>query len=613
MAKKKNTSPSYFSKKERQEYMANFNPRFPKLSKNHQFMDISDFGMAKFIEMLSELDNPDYEGFQCITLRGRKKDDAECMKLMQSMPTHDMKEFISNMNIPRNRNVYFTKSCYKKVGTWAGKDVLGFRMIAVDIDDHRNLTNKWSLEEREDNIARFLSAIDGILTEDSEIPFPNGCIYTGRGIQLIWFLHQASAKLEFMYRDVAKFICDRLENILKSGEFGRLQVDRAASVGPSRLCRLPGTYNIQAKRHAYYVHFHDVRMDLVKQWENTVYLREQIKRDPLNYYKNPLYQGKQRLESLNKLLELRGYNITEGMRNTACLIMASTYQYAGFSDDDAIANVLAINNRFPVPMRERALVTSMNSIRRKKYRYHNSTIIQSLGISQEEQDVIGLLPEGTKPKKKKNKHKKRDAERRAKKDARNKQILEMHDDGCSISQISRDMGITRNTVARVINENGSPSKGKSKSKKSKNVARPITPALLGPQELLIAQTEEKQTVPTIAEIYAKTGPVPLACDLTLMHEAAKTPDNVPKVECAESTTADKMDTKTSITDANIITDTANDSIADTHVSGASADNVSSESGGCIPQSSPNSPPSSSQNSCQKGAKESCEIPIHRRP
>ena len=131
-----------------------------------------------------------------------------------------------------------------------------------------------------------------------------------------------------------------------------------------------------------------------------------------------------------------------------------------------------------------------------------------------------------------------------------------------------------------------------------------------PQNMLNAKTEEKQTVPTIAEIYAKTGPVPLACDLTLMQEAASAPGNVPKVECAEPTTDDKMDTKASMTDTNIITDTANNTIADTQVSATKVSAESGGSGGYPPQSPP---PNPSQNLHQKGAKESCEIPIHRRP
>lgn len=106
------------------------------------------------------------------------------------------------------------------------------------------------------------------------------------------------------------------------------------------------------------------------------------------------------------------------------------------------------NAGFKSPMTEKELQQTVCTAQRKAgYQYSNEKLIALLGITEEEQSVIGLFavpqhrPNAT-----------RDEVRKALREGRDSKIVELHESGISQSEIARQLKINRKTVARVLKD-----------------------------------------------------------------------------------------------------------------------------------------------------------------
>ena len=110
------------------------------------------------------------------------------------------------------------------------------------------------------------------------------------------------------------------------------------------------------------------------------------------------------------------------------------------------------NAGFKSPMTEKELQQTVCTAQRKAgYQYSNEKLIALLGITEEEQSVIGLFavpqhkafirPNAT-----------RDEVRKARREGRDSKIVELHESGISQSEIARQLKINRKTVARVLKD-----------------------------------------------------------------------------------------------------------------------------------------------------------------
>ncbi|MCD8125134.1 MAG: hypothetical protein LUE23_08910 [Lachnospiraceae bacterium] len=128
-------------------------------------------------------------------------------------------------------------------------DLFGLRNIVIDLDYHQDMANYTS---REDYIAdvilranQFLPLLLAASDESAKgtvsyVPMPNLVVYTGRGLQLWYYLVPASAKLTFLWEMVARELTDRMKKLAKQVGF---KVDKKASTNPAGLFRLPGSYH----------------------------------------------------------------------------------------------------------------------------------------------------------------------------------------------------------------------------------------------------------------------------------------------------------------------------------------------------------------------------------
>jgi hypothetical protein len=92
----------------------------------------------------------------------------------------------------------------------------------------------------------------------------------------------------------------------------------------------------------------------------------------------------------------------------------------------------------------------MSSATEKKYRLTNEWIIGELEITEEEQQNIGLSRASEERSERMSRNYTRDLIRNSLREDRNKKILSLFSAGMSKSAIAREMGLSWNTVAKVI-------------------------------------------------------------------------------------------------------------------------------------------------------------------
>ena len=154
------------------------------------------------------------------------------------------------------------------------------------------------------------------------------------------------------------------------------------------------------------------------------------------------------------LRNLRNNDVGAETRNNLCFSVYNALRMS-FDHDEAMARLRAYNSGFKQPMTEAEMQHTVCSAARKGgYKYTNARLIEFLEITPEEQDAIGLHPfTGVyKPWSHSKPNATRDSVRKAVKDDRDAKIIAMHREGISQAETARQLGISRNTVARVLRD-----------------------------------------------------------------------------------------------------------------------------------------------------------------
>lgn len=340
--------------------------------------------------------------------------------------------------------------------------LFGLQNIVVDIDCHEDGADTVEL------VQTLIWRCQRDLWSTEDLPRPNSVVRTGRGVQLWWAIKPCHASCRYYYDQIKTGIMDRIEVMISEySELDGLQVDRAASSNPVGYYRLPLTYNTAAGRYGTLQVLHSERYDT---HELAGYISPlpadempqglpsessepvPMEQGDLIVLHNLYTTGANRVAQLVKLRALRNKNIGEETRNNLCFAMYNALRM-GNDHEDAMERLWAFNAGFRKPMTEQELEATICTAKRKGgYRYTNAKLIELLDITQKEQDTIGLHPfNGTyKPWSHAKPNATRDAVRKTRREGRDAKIIAMHQDGISQAETARQMGISRNTVAKVV-------------------------------------------------------------------------------------------------------------------------------------------------------------------
>jgi hypothetical protein len=156
-----------------------------------------------------------------------------------------------------------------------------------------------------------------------------------------------------------------------------------------------------------------------------------------------------RVQQLVRLRALRNAPMGQEMRDRFCFTVYCAL-LADYDQPEAWERLLAFNKGFKQPLPYPALKQMMSSATEKKYRLTNEWIISELEITEEEQQNIGLSRASETRSERMSRNYTRDLIRKSLREDRNNKILSLFSAGMSKSAIAREMGLSWNTVAKVI-------------------------------------------------------------------------------------------------------------------------------------------------------------------
>ena len=425
----------------------------PRLQINHKFIDRS-------IEKWLDVHFGDHSFNGRVFIGHRKRGGG--VYTMSARSLKDLKQYIMLIHASQRIDYYITANTVS--GTSRTMDGLfGLQNIVIDIDCHEKNADVSSL------LQSFLWRAERDLWSSTPLPRPNSIVKTGRGVQLWWALKPCHADCIFHYNRIKIGLMDHIDAMISEySELEALSVDRNASGNAVGYYRLPCTYNTAAKRYSSLQVLHSELYDtkelvgVISPLPREIGSERKIsppKAVPMlecdiivlhNHYTT----GANRVMQLVKLRNLRNNEVGAETRNNLCFSVYNALRMS-FDHDEAMERLRAYNSGFKKPMTEAELNhTVCTAANKGGYKYTNAKLIELLDITPEEQDAIGLHPfTGVyKPWSHAKPNATRDRVRKALRNDRDNKVISMHQEGISQAETARKLGISRNTVAKILRE-----------------------------------------------------------------------------------------------------------------------------------------------------------------
>ena len=422
----------------------------PRMQTNHKFID-------RAVDQWLDIHFGDHSFNGRVFIGHRKRGGGIYTMAVRSLV--DLRQYVMLIHASQRMDYYITANSVS--GTSRNlSGLFGLQNIVIDVDCHEDDADVVAL------VQAFLWRADRDLWGTGELPRPNSIVRTGRGVQLWWAIKPCHASCRKHYNNVKTGIMDRISVML--GEYGEelngLDIDRGASSNAVGYFRMPCTYNTAAKKYGSLQILHEERYDLHDLAHITPLPESALPKVPekavpmqkcdLIVLHNAYSTGANRVLQLIKLRNFRNNDVGAETRNNLCFSVYNALRMS-FDHEEAMMRLRAYNDGFKQPMTEKELEHTICSAKAKNgYKYTNAKLIEFLEITQEEQDAIGLHPFTGKyrPWSHAKPNATRDAVRKARREDRDGKIISMHREGVSQAETARTLGISRNTVARVIRD-----------------------------------------------------------------------------------------------------------------------------------------------------------------
>lgn len=429
----------------------------PKLQEEHNYI-------SKKIQPWLDLHFPEDSAYYGRIFIGQRHRGTSGIYDLSRRNIDELGLFVPKMHISSRLDYYITANAFSGIKREA-EGLFALHNIVIDVDCHGE-----DVDESPAELAQtFVWLCSRDLWTTGIMPEPNSVVMTGRGVQLWWAIDPISAKLEWIYRRIQRWIMDTMEDLIDENErrLQGLSIDRGASSNLAGWFRLPVTYNTVAKRWGSLKirnerrYSHQELLDAIpaeyrpRYEQNCVKTGEQRVYIPLAATDSDVMQNgtsimARRVYQMIKLRALRDAAVGAENRDELCLVTYSAL-LADYEPEEAWRRLLAFNAGFKEPFKIRVLKRKMSHAALKKYKMSNEKVIERLRITEEEQDAIGLYPAGTNVKKSKTQNYTRDLLRQAAREDRDMKILALFFAGQSKAAIARELGISRNTVFNVVN------------------------------------------------------------------------------------------------------------------------------------------------------------------
>jgi hypothetical protein len=428
-------------------------------------MEIDKASIRQYIRAVHE-DDKDGRGF--IVLAEKRKNG----KWKQRGYTWDgLLQHIRKIDLGVQKNMYLSAQTfcapYRRIETLFRLNVIGY-----DIDFHEGRLTKSAIL----NVFRDLKAI---IFEENILPPPSLVVFTGRGLQLIYLLESLPKQGLPLWQMVGEAMAARIREGLSSTATVSIGALDANYSDVTRVLRLPGTYNTEARTYAEIIEPEDAplaryRLDALRD----AYLPELIPRPKgkapprpakdrrvINLY-NTYSLHMARLEDVVTLRNMRrAMDMPEDCRRR----MVFLYRYWScfcVGTEAALEAALAFNREFLHPLPENVVRQDTKSAetayarwmtdRKKGYNYRNATLIELFQIIPEEQRKLKtIINADIKKERQKSKdwyHEKRDAARKIKKQEEEGAVLALLSQGIPQREIMRITSKSFDFIGRISKE-----------------------------------------------------------------------------------------------------------------------------------------------------------------
>lgn len=226
---------------------------------------------------------------------------------------------------------------------------------------------------------------------NKKVPIPNYVIDSGRGMYLIWLINSVPSKALPLWKAVQEYLYSQLEC------FG---ADRKA-LDATRILRVPGSINSKAKtvvgildEYDYVYDLREIQHEFLPELKPKEKKRGRPRKINFVYRERSLYYA--RIQDITKLCELREYSL-KGKREL--ILFLYRYYLCVFTEDvqKALEDVLELNNMFTPPLGDNEVRKATRSAERvyidkvKEYKYKNSTLIELLEITEDEERYMTTI------------------------------------------------------------------------------------------------------------------------------------------------------------------------------------------------------------------------------
>lgn len=378
------------------------------------------------------------------------RDEKKTFRHITSVDCSSLAKYVCSMSIHENRHYYISANSFTKAGRGKNK-LFGLHNIVADVDLH---DSKMPLKELDQKIENLIWRLKNDCFILAEIPTPNYIIVTGRGVQLWWCLIPAfAAQFSDDVSKISRFFTTCLAEFLSEfpSELNDFHVDTAASNNLAGIYRLPGSINPKCQKKVETIHLHNNRLELKGFWKHCLFISEAASHIQNNQNRFKFYGGttdfeavaERRIEAIRQLRDMRHALIGEETRNDYCFMHFVTLASV-FGTKEAYQRTQRFNQGFLQPLTEKELKSTLSSAFKKDYKFTNKKLIEFLGITDDEANILGLHIAVPHPSK---------ASVKAKKDARNEKIIVLYRSGHTQVEISEQLGLNRKTVSTVIHQN----------------------------------------------------------------------------------------------------------------------------------------------------------------
>lgn len=226
---------------------------------------------------------------------------------------------------------------------------------------------------------------------NKKVPIPNYVIDSGRGMYLIWLINSVPSKALPLWKAVQEYLYSQLEC------FG---ADRKA-LDATRILRVPGSINSKAKtvvgildEYDYVYDLREIQHEFLPELKPKEKKRGRPRKINFVYRERSLYYA--RIQDITKLCELREYSL-KGKREL--ILFLYRYYLCVFTEDvqKALEDVLELNSMFIPPLGDNEVRKATMSAERvyidkvKEYKYKNSTLIELLEITEDEERYMTTI------------------------------------------------------------------------------------------------------------------------------------------------------------------------------------------------------------------------------